>query len=335
MKFDRDRLESYRLRELIQQDEVSSAVPSPLGHTLCDFRFPPEVGMVWARKLVLKQGIEVVIESVVSFRNLQMVFEQLSADPWVVANILFQGRHYNNLIDRNEKIDFKNQLCWTRYPEERYISCFEPEVETLACHISLHPDLLGRDGQGRGAIHGILSEFFFQDRQGRWITPIRASELYNIIRSISQFRLERTWDWIKLESLALNLAHTILEPTLYGLRAEEKERPLTREERDKLNMARQILESHYSQPHSLGELSRGIGLNEYKLKKGFKNLFGATVFDYLRQIRLENGAALLKRGEMNIGETAEAVGYSNSGAFATAFRRQFGISPLEYRKRYY
>lgn len=95
----------------------------------------------------------------------------------------------------------------------------------------------------------------------------------------------------------------------------------------KIRDAKAYLDTVFHDPPGLIELSRLMGFNEYKLKKGFKELFGMTVFDYIRQLRMEKGKKLLLEGNKNITEISYQVGYNNPGNFSRNFKKQFGISP--------
>jgi AraC-like DNA-binding protein len=82
-------------------------------------------------------------------------------------------------------------------------------------------------------------------------------------------------------------------------------------------------------PPSIIELSRRVGLNDFKLKIGFKAIYGTTVYGLLRDERLEKARLLLEMNSMNVGEVAYSVGYSNPSHFANAFKKKFGINPGE------
>ncbi|MFO1443569.1 helix-turn-helix transcriptional regulator [Bacillus sp. Bva_UNVM-123] len=105
-------------------------------------------------------------------------------------------------------------------------------------------------------------------------------------------------------------------------------------DRAKIRQAQAIIIENMINPPSLIELSRLIGLNDYKLKKGFKEMFGTTVFGYLREKRLEKARYLLQDGSMNVTEVANAVGYSNPSYFAEAFKRKFGTNPKEVLRKF-
>jgi len=137
---------------------------------------------------------------------------------------------------------------------------------------------------------------------------------------------------LMMEAAALELVNRFLvqlfdfSPTPVGF---------SREDVRKLHAARDIIEANMVEPPSLLGLSRQVGLNDYKLKKGFKELFGSTVFEHLRQVRLDNAMQMLRSQEHSVTEAAIAVGYSNVSAFSQQFQRKFGIKPSELKKTRY
>jgi AraC-like DNA-binding protein len=104
-------------------------------------------------------------------------------------------------------------------------------------------------------------------------------------------------------------------------------------EKQKIQQARDIMLERMMNPPSLVELSRTIGLNDNKLKIGFKELYGTTVFGYLREKRLEKAFLLLQQGDLNVNETSLTVGYSNPSYFTEAFRNKYGVNPGNLRRR--
>jgi len=100
---------------------------------------------------------------------------------------------------------------------------------------------------------------------------------------------------------------------------------------ERLEQARQILLAHLTDPPRLPELARLAGLNEAKLKAGFRAHFGDTVFGYLRRRRLDEAHRLLRGGRYDVTEVALRVGYQNPSKFAAAFKAQFGVSPSHVR----
>ncbi|MFC0516108.1 helix-turn-helix transcriptional regulator [Mucilaginibacter angelicae] len=95
--------------------------------------------------------------------------------------------------------------------------------------------------------------------------------------------------------------------------------------------AKIIVEQNLKYPCSLIELSRKTGLNDFKLKKGFKALFGSTVFGYLAERRMNLAYKLLKEGR-SVSDVAETVGYKNAHHFTAAFKKHFDLLPSKVSK---
>lgn len=106
---------------------------------------------------------------------------------------------------------------------------------------------------------------------------------------------------------------------------------LTAHDIERLEHARKILLARMTMPPQLPELARLAGLNEAKLKAGFRAHFGETVYGYLRRHRLHEARRLLLQRQYNVTEVATQVGYANPSKFAAAFRALFGVSPSHVR----
>ncbi|HEY9260680.1 AraC family transcriptional regulator [Chitinophaga sp.] len=96
---------------------------------------------------------------------------------------------------------------------------------------------------------------------------------------------------------------------------------------DKLHAARVLLEQRLERPPSLAELSKLCQLNEFKLKKGFRELFNTTVYGFVHETRLTRAQQMIREGQQNISEIAYQLGYSHPQHFQRAFKKQFGITP--------
>ncbi|KAA9338618.1 helix-turn-helix transcriptional regulator [Hymenobacter busanensis] len=94
---------------------------------------------------------------------------------------------------------------------------------------------------------------------------------------------------------------------------------------------RAYLDAHYAAPPTLLELARLFGINDFKLKKGFKEVCGTTVFGYIAEKRLTEARALLETTALPVQEVGEQVGFVNAAHFATCFRRKFGLAPSQVR----
>lgn len=102
----------------------------------------------------------------------------------------------------------------------------------------------------------------------------------------------------------------------------------------KVHQAAELMVARMSNPPSLLELAHLVRLNDYKLKRGFKELYGTTVFGFLREKRFEYALDLLRKEQGNVTQVASEVGYNNLSAFSKGFREKFGVSPSLVRRYY-
>ncbi|KQR67571.1 helix-turn-helix transcriptional regulator [Pedobacter sp. Leaf176] len=109
--------------------------------------------------------------------------------------------------------------------------------------------------------------------------------------------------------------------------AIESTSSLKKHDIDKILLAKKLVEENIQTPNSLMELSRRVGINDYKLKIGFKELTGYTVFGYLNKVRMESAYNYLLKEKKTVNEVAFLVGYKNAQHFTVAFRKMYNILP--------
>lgn len=133
-----------------------------------------------------------------------------------------------------------------------------------------------------------------------------------------------------LEGKMLELMAVYLNESLFEADRISHTVKLSRDDMESLRLAKEILQRDYLHPPTLAGLSRIICLNEFKLKKGFKEMFGYTVHAYVIEQRMQRAQQLLEHGNMTVSEAASRVGYVNVSHFSAAFRKKFGVRPGEY-----
>jgi AraC-like DNA-binding protein len=142
-----------------------------------------------------------------------------------------------------------------------------------------------------------------------------------------------------IENIFINAqTQILLLYSLEGIRQtmeeEEQEVPackfLTNElDREKIVRAREILIQHIGDPITIKELSRKVAINECYLKKGFKVMFGSTIFDFYQDQRMEHAKYLLYEKGKTVSEVSALLGYSSISHFSTAFKKHTGLKPCE------
>ena len=100
-------------------------------------------------------------------------------------------------------------------------------------------------------------------------------------------------------------------------------------DREKIIQAREILLQHIGEPLTIKELSRKVAINECYLKKGFKEMFGTTIFDFYQGQRMEHARYLLYEKGLSVTEVSVMLGYSSISHFSTAFKKHTGLKPCE------
>lgn len=100
-------------------------------------------------------------------------------------------------------------------------------------------------------------------------------------------------------------------------------------DREKIIKAREILIRHIGEPITIKELSRKAAINECYLKKGFKEMFGTTIFDFYQSQRMDHARYLLYEKGLSVTDVSLMLGYSSISHFSTAFKKHTGLKPCE------
>ncbi|HEY9691160.1 MAG TPA: AraC family transcriptional regulator [Oculatellaceae cyanobacterium] len=130
-----------------------------------------------------------------------------------------------------------------------------------------------------------------------------------------------------LESKSVEMLVLWLYQALSGERPPQSTARLRSTDIDRIHQAKDILLQEIDNPPSLMTLARQVGVNDCTLKRGFRQVFGTTVFGYLYNYRMEKARSLLLENQHSIMAIAQTVGYTNLSAFSTAFRKKYGLSP--------
>lgn len=108
--------------------------------------------------------------------------------------------------------------------------------------------------------------------------------------------------------------------------------PVSQADREALGNIAAYMNDHYNRTILLEQLARIACMGTTKLKKTFREVYGCTITEYIRQRRLSQGENLLASTDFSIEQIAMTVGYSNAGRFSKDFRNSTGLNPSEYRK---
>ncbi|MFS4416173.1 helix-turn-helix domain-containing protein [Maribacter sp. 2307ULW6-5] len=100
----------------------------------------------------------------------------------------------------------------------------------------------------------------------------------------------------------------------------------------RIRKAKELVIANMAEPPSLKELAKSVGLPLKRLKEGFKQIYGDSVFSFLFDYKMEYARRLLETGQYHVSEIALRIGYSTSSHFIAAFRKKYGTTPKKYMK---
>lgn len=129
-----------------------------------------------------------------------------------------------------------------------------------------------------------------------------------------------------METLSMIVSNEVMKHETYELTA------LTPYELQKIKEIPQILLEQPFELPSILSLSRQLVINPKKLTKGFRLIYGDTIFSYHRKFSLQRASSMLLETEKTINEIAYEIGYSSPSNFCAAFKKQYGSTPLHYRE---
>lgn len=98
----------------------------------------------------------------------------------------------------------------------------------------------------------------------------------------------------------------------------------------KIRKAKEIVIAKMAEPPGLQELADEVGINLKKLKMGFKQVYGDTVYGFLFDYKMEFARKLLDSGSYNVNEVGLKIGYSTGSHFISAFKKKFATTPKKY-----
>lgn len=135
-----------------------------------------------------------------------------------------------------------------------------------------------------------------------------------------------------LEGKCTEILCACIEMWLAHLNADKPGETLSARDLRLIEKAREMIVEDLRHAPTIPELARIVGTNASKLKRGFKFLYGMTIFDYGHRCRMNHALHLLVDERQPVGQVALAVGYQHQTSFTAAFRDYFGFAPKDARR---
>lgn len=156
-------------------------------------------------------------------------------------------------------------------------------------------------------------------------------ELHFIFQQIRDCAAIGTSQHIYLESKVLEVLSFVTHDLNQSLKRTKLSVKLSKKDIRLLNKAIIFMKKNISKYPSIKELSYIANMSETRFQLAFKQIYGTTVYQYLKELRMNEALLLLQNSDYSIQTIAEKVGYKNGGHFAGIFKNTYGVTPKKYR----
>lgn len=316
------------LRQLLRE-HVQSTQPELLVNSQDEtLSYPDWLGTGHKRDIELPSGIDLTLHQ---YRLTQDLVQACSAEQGSCFEFVFGLKTHSRSCQGKVLSDRQAYLLGPHRQDEQWHEFAEQDY--LAVDIHLAPSLLAALIESYEAtLPPGLKHMLAEGDEGDYdcpaldavpITPAMQTALWQILQCPYQGLTRNLF----LEAKSLELMALFLEAWNDNRSSKQG---LNQGDWERIHHARQILHTNLQTPPTLMELARQVGLNDRKLKEGFRQVFDTTVFGYLTEQRMATACQLLAQ-QRSVAAVAAAVGYASPTAFSGAFRRKFGVTPKAYQ----
>jgi len=234
---------------------------------------------------------------------------------------------------KNQKVKWISNVCWSgqQFDGHRCNSIYPKSQNIQLHHISFDTRIFQEIIANNENFHQtkIVYQGEYIDVNFNNYINMQQKTLLNELLYTSSLHGNKLQE-LYLESKLLDLVYTSINAV--DLQQNNQTQYLNKKDIECLYRAKEILLANLLEPPSLKELAYKSAINEFKLKKGFKELFGTTVYGMLQEVRLEYAKKLLYTNDINVQEAAHMVGYKNLSHFSKIFKERYGKLPIEFKK---
>jgi AraC-like DNA-binding protein len=308
---------------LLKEAVADLAVPASPRFVVAD-----ETWQATIERVMLAPGLQVFLNDIRIHRDLRA--EPMDHRPanFLTGQVAIAGRADIDLLDgTTASANRKNSVLY-RLPGRLGVFSFKAGTRYHSAGYALDPGRVERllDGE----VPAILRPLLDRDlRQSRAVTAPADKAMRTLAGNLFARGLNGPLRRLMMEGVVLQLlavqAAAAAEQPLARQRSV-----LTQRERRAVGEARERLLADMRQPPTLGDLADAVGLTEKRLNTGFRLMFGATVFEVLRNERLEHAREALEEGTGSLKEVSFRVGYNHVSNFVHAFRARYDAPPRQY-----
>ncbi|MEM0910155.1 MAG: AraC family transcriptional regulator [Pseudomonadota bacterium] len=300
---------------VVASPQMELSIPAHLG-----------AGTIYTCPLIGGAGL-VVMES--CFNDDIEVFAEGISQDCLSSTLCLKGSMKSSTVS-GPTVELKaNETLFARYVTEqaRMTSFFKAKEN--CCFITLQ---FGSGWLNTIDDSSILNTVTNPQWQGAIYSGTASNMMLSVAHEILQAVKNRPFQEQFLSAKAMELwSHHVSLLRLLSLDNAQLGPKLKRQDVDAIHKAAKILVDEMDDPPDIISLSHRASINDNKLKKGFKQVYGITAFTYLQQQRLKKARALLLKQQFSVVEVAAMVGFKSRSHFSKVFKQYYGISPKQFK----
>jgi AraC family transcriptional regulator, transcriptional activator of the genes for pyochelin and ferripyochelin receptors len=296
-----------------------------------ELRVRDRFGTNWERWIELRPGLDLQLVKYSSAHGLGIRKNRPLHFP-LTSSFRLSGQFCTltpGLVGLEETLEASGHHYFAYIPNVTQISQWFEDNDYWDFVIYVDPSILRQYGMGADLLPNPLHLLLEQDPLPRFFQEVGTitPQMLAVLQQIWVARFQPPMQQMYLESCVLRLLALQLNQWMQADQGPQLAKQLTPSEINRVYQARDLLIQQQQNPPSLLDLAQVVELSERKLQKGFREVFGTTVFGYLHDYRMEKAKLLLCARDTNVATVANTVGYTHFGHFSIAFKRKFGISP--------
>jgi AraC-like DNA-binding protein len=316
---------------------MNCQLQNPLATADEQWTCPQSGGDLSLTRLGLRDGLELMVQN---FRP--------SIDTEVEVNRAKPPIHFGYLVRGEFQMEIKNDSGRSmRYhgmagfggvmfmPHTTSLGYYTAQSRVIAVALDVSTRLFGELARETAPALPRQLRSIAQGRPGRDVFVFQSqvtARLASVLQDIINVPLGAPCSSLYAEAKVLELMSLQIGQFIETPKRVEQTNHLDRAAKRGVGRVRDLLESNLQNPPSLIDMSREAGMSHAKLNRCFKQLYGQTVFEYLRQARLDKARRLLSGDTCSIAEAALLSGFSDQSHLNRCFKRHFGVTPGLYRR---
>jgi AraC family transcriptional activator of pyochelin receptor len=214
-------------------------------------------------------------------------------------------------------------------PDNQYTHFYKKGKEYIALDIYYSLEVLSKWRQLFPALEIFVSKV--ESGQPALLSgmPLRlTASIFSIIHDIIHCPYDQAYHKLYFENKASLLLFLLMVQTIQPLPDDE----YAKENINSILRAKSLITLDEQYHYSIPEIAREVGLNEVKLKKGFKQVFGTGLYGFLMTTRMEKATELLGTTSKAVKEISLLIGYKSTSSFIKLFKKRYGYSPYAWRR---